>query len=282
MSEQAKILVVAEGEKRERPFLQQAFKLYGVNADLYVFHANIYNLYRAMEELDFCGDLRDVLGTLPCMKNQDLKTLQETRFAYTYLIFDCDAQHTMDEKKDKFRLIDETVQVNFQRLSKMVAYFTNETDPAVGKLYVNYPMMESYRDCENFFDENYRYTQVCIDDIGQYKAITGKRKLANVRIDKFSKENFSDLLRMNVYKLNSMLGDGWENLTYAKYQILSEQRKIAAYQQNLTAGTRNMDVLNTTLFLLADYYGNRDGFYSTVMAGTASKEQTQQELSLVT
>lgn len=143
-------------------------------------------------------------------------------------------------------------------------------------------MMESYRDCENFFDENYRYTQVCIDDIGQYKAITGKRKLANVRIDKFSKENFSDLLRMNVYKLNSMLGDGWENLTYAKYQILSEQRKIAAYQQNLTAGTRNMDVLNTTLFLLADYYGNRDGFYSTVMAGTASKEQTQQELSLVT
>lgn len=76
-----------------------------------------------MEELDFCGDLRDVLATLPCMKNQDLKTLQETRFAYTYLIFDCDAQHTMDEKKDKFRLIDETVQVNFQRLSKMVAYF---------------------------------------------------------------------------------------------------------------------------------------------------------------
>ena len=246
------------------------------------FLSNIYNLYQAMERIEFNGDLRDVLAALPCMKDQDLKALQETRFAYTYLVFDCDAQHTIDETKDKSRSIDAIVRENFQRLMKMAAYFTNETDPSIGKLYVNYPMMESYRDCEDFFDEDYRNAQVCIDDIGQYKAITGQKKLANVRVDKFSRENFSDLLRMNIYKLNSVLGSRWENLPYMEYRILSEQKKIVIYQEELTARTRNITVLNTTLFLLADYYGNRDRFYDAIMADTASKEQNDTEEVLAT
>lgn len=266
-----------EGEKREKPFLQRLIELYGINAELYVFSANIYNLYLAMERIDFNGDLRDVLAELPCMQGQDTKTLLQTKFAYTYLIFDCDAQHTMDKEQDKCRPIDEIVAENFQRLEKMVRYFVDETDPSVGKLYVNYPMMESYRDCDNFFDENYRNTQVCIDDIKNYKKITGHKRLSSLRVDKFDKENFSDLLRMNIYKLNAMLGSGWAGLPYKEYQMLSEQMKIASFQKELTAITRNMNVLNTTLFLLADYYGNRDGFYDTIMAEARAREGTDSE-----
>ncbi len=32
----------------------------------------------------------------------------------------------------------------------MTEYFVDETDPTIGKLYINYPMMESYRDCDEF------------------------------------------------------------------------------------------------------------------------------------
>lgn len=266
VSEPVRMLIVVEGDKREKPFLKKLMELYGINAELYVFHANIYNLYQAMERIGFNGDLRDVLAELPCMQGQDLETLRHTKFAYTYLIFDCDAQHTMNEEKDKSRPIDEIMRENFGRLEKMVAYFIDETDPSVGKLYVNYPMMESYRDCDDFFDINYRNAQVCIDDIKNYKKITGRRRLANLRVDRFNKENFSDLLRMNIYKLNAMLGSGWVYPPYKEYQELSKQVKIALYQKELTTVTRCMDVLNTTLFLLADYYGNRGGFYDTLKA----------------
>ena len=34
----------------------------------------------------------------------------------------------------------------------MLDFFNDETDQ--GKLFINYPMMESYRDCDAFFDEN--------------------------------------------------------------------------------------------------------------------------------
>lgn len=266
------MLIVVEGEKREKPFIERLMQLYGINAELYVFRANIYNLYLAMERMGFNGDLRDVLAELPCMKGQDLDALRQTNFTYTYLIFDCDAHHTMDEE-DENRPVDEIVKENFQRLEKMVDYFTNETDPTVGKLYVNYPMMESYRHCDNFFDENYRSTQVSIDDIKHYKEITGRSKLVNRRVDTFTQENFTALLRMNIYKLNAMLGSGWESPPYKTYQKLSEQTGIARHQKKLTATTRCMDVLNTTLFLLADYYGNRSGFYDAVVAEEGLQEQ---------
>lgn len=265
MSKPIKVLIIVEGEKREKPFLQQLVREYGINAELYVFHANIYNLYLAMKSIDFNGDLRDVLAGMPCMNDQNVAVLKETNFAYTYLIFDCDAQHTMDEERDKDRQIDEIMGENFHRLKKMVAYFTNETDPAVGKLYVNYPMMESYRHCNDFFDGDYHHTQICIDDIGHYKEITGRSRLSNRHVKAFTKDNFADLLCMNIYKLNSMLGDGWKALPYTAYQVLSEQLRIACYQKKQITSTRNMGVLNTTLFLLADYYGNRNGFYDTVI-----------------
>ena len=70
---------------------------------------------------------------------------------------------------------------------------------------------------------------------------------------------------------------GFLNLPYMEYRILSEQKKIVIYQEELTARTRNITVLNTTLFLLADYYGNRDRFYDAIMADTASKEQNDTE-----
>ena len=273
MNNPVNILIVVEGEKREKPFLQQLLKLHGINAELFVFHANIYHLYHAMEKIDFNGDLRDVLAALPCMKDQDLETLREARFAYTYLIFDCDAQHTINKEEGESSSIDEIIKQNLQRLKKMAAYFVDETDPSVGKLYVNYPMMESYRDCDNFFGENYRNARVCIDAIKCYKETTGQKKLANIRVDRFSKENFMDLLRMNICKLNTMLGSGWKLPSYSEYRAISEQKEITCYQKKTVDETRYMDVLNTTLFLLADYLGNMNGFYDNIVADAELGEQ---------
>lgn len=257
------VLVVMEGERRELPFIERFVQLYRINAKLYIFHTNIYTLYQAMKEIDFAGDVRDVLISLPNMKDQDLQTLKNTKFAYTYLVFDCEAHHT--RYSEKSFSIDDVAPKNMDQLLEMAKYFTDETDPSKGKLYINYPMMESYRDCDSFFEDKYQSTRVCIDDIKNYKELTGQTKIANHNIKDFTKEDFNSLLRMNIYKLNFMLNNTWGALTYKDYRILSEQAKIVAYERNLITSERCIDVLNTTLFLLVDYFGNQRRFYDGIM-----------------
>ena len=245
------------------PFIERLIQVYGINAELYVFHTNIYTLYQAMKEIGFAGDVRDVLISLPNMRDQDLKTLRNTRFAYTYLVFDCEAQHR--ERNEKALPVDSVAEKNMNQLLEMTDYFTNETDPSVGKLYVNYPMMESYRDCDSFFEDQYQSARICIDDIKDYKKLTGQKKIANRAVKAFSEEEFASLLRMNVYKLYSMLTGVWGPPVYRDYRILSEQIKIAAHEKELISSRRCIDVLNTTLFFLADYFGNQNGFYDKIM-----------------
>ena len=264
MSKMVPVLVVMEGERRELPFIERFIQLYEINAKLYVFHTNIYTLYQAMKKIGFAGDIRDVLASLPNMKDQDLQTLRNTKFAYTYLVFDCEAQHT--EYNEKSLHIDDVAKDNMDHLLEMAEYFTNETDPSVGKLYVNYPMMESYRDCDSFFEDRYQSARISIDNIKKYKKMTGQKKIANRNVKTFSREEFASLLRMNVYKLSFMLTGIWSPLTYKDYLILSEQAKIAIYEKNLIVSKRCIDVLNTTLFLLADYFGNQYGFYDGIIA----------------
>ncbi|MGN0714479.1 MAG: hypothetical protein ACI4LN_01560 [Anaerovoracaceae bacterium] len=144
---------------------------------------------------------------------------------------------------------------------ELTAHFTDETDPAIGKLYVNYPMMESYRDSDDFFSDQYRTNSVSIDDMSRYKEIAGKRRLSNVRLDKYTKENFKSLSKMNLFKLNEISRGIWDWPEYEEYLHLSEQSQILQHEIKIVNENRTISVLNTSLLLLFDYFGNRDGFY---------------------
>jgi hypothetical protein len=179
------------------------------------------------------------------------------------LVFDFDAHHR--EIGEKGLDIDTVVHNNIAKLREMANFFTNETDPTIGRLYINYPMMESYRDCNAFFDEEYRDTTISIDDIPRYKHIAGQKKLASVHIGKYTKDNFSDLTRMNIYKLHKLTKSIWGGLPYNEYVNLSTTETILNCQAQKIDAERKIDILNTALFIVADYFGNRDGFYDTLI-----------------
>ena len=69
----------------------------------------------------------------------------------------------------------------------MIDFFNNETEN--GKLYVNYPMMESYKDCDDFFDEQYQNREVSLKTLfsHKYKQQVSQRILSNCRIDRIKK-----------------------------------------------------------------------------------------------
>ena len=178
---ESNILIIVEGARTEPAFFNRLLGVFDQNFEIYCFGTNIYTLYKRMKEIEFNGDLKSVLIEL----HPEQRELLSKKFAYTYLVFDCDVHHP---KKEDIRCIEEIIADNFSKLREMAEYFVDETDPSVGKLYINYPMMESYRDCDDFFDENYKSTMVSLPAILSYKKDVGKRKLSRVRVDSYTEK----------------------------------------------------------------------------------------------
>lgn len=264
-NKKVKVLLIVEGESLEPTFFRRLSEVYGVNLDIYVVGTNIYLLYQKMKAYDFACDIKDVLPEIGVHLDGKDALLKDT-FTYTYLVFDFDAHHKTPPERRKGVSIDTIVQNNTVKLTEMAEYFVDETDPSVGRLYINYPMMESFRDCNKFFDDSYRDNEICIDNLKRYKSIASQKRLSGIDVATYSREDFTDLTRMNVFKLNTMVETVWGAPTYQQYLEISRAKTILDVQINKIGQTRNVDVLNTALFILLDYYGNRDGFYDSIIA----------------
>lgn len=254
---ESNVLVVVEGNKTESRFFKRIAEVFDQKFDVYCLGTNIYSLYKRMKDIDFNGNLKDVLAEI----HPDQKDILSKKFAYTYLIFDCDAHHT---KKDETRSIGEIVLHNIQKLGEMAEYFIDETDPTIGKLYINYPMMESYRDCDEFFENKYAEAGVSITDLPNYKKHVSTRKICRFHVDQYTKEQFVLLILQNIYKLNKIYNDSWDKLNYEEYRKCSDTSNILSMQKKLIKSTGLISVINTSLFMITDFYGNKDGFYDSL------------------
>lgn len=248
------ILIIVEGAKTESAFFKKLLGVFNQKFEIYCFGTNIYALYKKMKDIGFNGDLKAVLIEL----HPDQRELLSKRFAYTYLVFDCDVHHP---KKDDSRCIEKIIADNFSKLIEMADYFVDETDPSVGKLYINYPMMESYRDCDIFFDKNYKSSMVAFHNIISYKSDVGKRRLSSIHVDSYTEKQFSLLVLQNIYKLNLILAGKWDKPNYEEYLKQSNTKRILLAEQDIAKKLEALSVINTSLFIISDFFGNRDGFY---------------------
>ena len=255
---ESNILVIVEGLKTEPDFFKQIAKSFGLKFDIYCLETNIYSLYKSLKEIDFNGDIKDVLSEL----HPEQKSMLSKKFAYTYLVFDCDAHHP---KKEDTRNIDTIVKDNIQKLEEMSKYFTDETDPSIGRLYINYPMVESFRDCDSFFDKDYANALIKIEDLTRYKELVAKKKLNRIHLKDYTKESFSLLILQNIFKLNIIVNGKWEKLDYKDYIENEVANKILNKEWTLIDSCSQISVINTSLFIIPDFFGNKDGFYDNLL-----------------
>ena len=257
-----KALVIVEGEDAEPRLLRQlasACKL-DLEMEIVPVRFNIHQLYQLLAAADFQADIRKILAGLPTIQPDQKALLSSTRFAYTYLMYDADLQHRYPGEESL--PINEIVRGNLEKLEKMTAYFTDETDPSVGRLYVNWPMVESYRDCDDFFDPTFRDNFVALADLNSYKALVGRRKHASLNLSKYDEPAFRSLMRMNIHKIVSLTTNVWSMPSYLDYLTLSTSASIFHAQQQHIAATSTLGVLNTTILLSLDYYG--EPYYASV------------------
>lgn len=252
----SKALLIVEGGRLEPRFFERMSKVCNLGLEIVSLRANIYRLYQKLKEYGFDYDVRVALREL--IKDEETLAKLNDTYAYTYLIFDCDAHHAgIPKKGEVLPDIGEIVRENYGRIAEMIDYFTDETDPDRGRLFINYPMMESYRDCDSYDDVEFATRVVRLEDLNHYKEIVGCRKMASRRIDELEVSDFSAMLRMQFVKAEQLKGAGQGAMSGVRAYNDGIQNEILTAQHDLLP-SRVMSVLNTSLFLLLDYEGGFD------------------------
>lgn len=159
------ILFVFEGDEREPRLYRTLERLYfprGNNNIVCSFGNNIYDLYNELQEYDGGGDVVSLMRErLAARGDTALDGIRSSDVSEIFLFFDYDfhnSQLTLDE-------------IN-RRVKEMLTVFDDETDN--GKLYINYPMIESIRYTKELPDKAYAQYVISREKCKDFKRLASE------------------------------------------------------------------------------------------------------------
>lgn len=173
----------------------------------------------------------------------------DKKYTDIYLIFDFDSHY------HKF---------NPENLIDMIGFFVDSTDK--GKLYINYPMLESYRHIKKMPDIAFFKLKVDIIDVKKYKNIV--HDYSDYKdINSYEYNTIIELLKHHVIKFIIILSLNKEqiNLKDFNLNILPENDiKLLNYEINMLNKEEKISVINTSFFYLLDILPKK--FYNSKQA----------------
>lgn len=232
-----KILMLVEGAKTDVKLMNQLLSIYGLNEgyELVSYNTNIYTLYKQMfsEHDPASYDLLQVLKARE--KDAEKKQIFDQAFSDIILVFDLDP-HDPDFSPEK--------------IQEMVDYFNESSD--MGKLYLNYPMVESFYHMKSIPDPDYDTYMVTMDELlnHKYKNLVGQithdqRKFAA------TKEKCTTVILQNIEKSKRMTISVDSETLYPP-----EQADILTIQLKSLTESSLVHVLCTCPFYIVDYNPN--------------------------
>ena len=252
------ILFVFEGVKREPDLFRTIQRLYSANRDeqiLCSYNNNIYQLYKDLQEYDGDGDIVSLLmEKFAGQVDNPLKDIAASAdISEIYLFFDYDF-HNRNLPLEEIN----------KQVEEMLETFDNETD--CGKLYINYPMVESIRYTKQLPDAYYWTYAVTHAECNRFKGISADfsaydsfdfillkelREPTEEEIEEV-KQNWEYLKKQNVEKANYLCKNK-NTMPVSKEDIL--QNKI--FNSQVEKYVKNEDckvaVLNAFPIFLFDY-----------------------------
>ncbi len=232
----SKILVLVEGAKTDVRLMNHLLKIYGIstNHTIVSYNTNIYTLYNEM----FRDNAPEEIDLLQMLKEREhdpeKKLIFDVHYSDMLLIFDLDP-HAPDFSADKIR--------------RMSEFFVESSD--MGKLYINYPMVEAFYHMSNIPDSGYnsRYAAMAELTAGEYKQRVN-RENRNHNYSKFaiSKCECDTVIRQNIEKGFLITGNN------AEHELpLPDPVKILNVQLNTIEREQRMLVLCTCAFYIVEY-----------------------------
>lgn len=249
------ILFVFEGEEREPGLFRTLERLFFKKQDYIIcsFGNNIYELYQQMQSYGADGEFVDVLKEYLAKKGDEtLSGIRSSQISEVFLFFDYDFQNSQLPLEEMNK-----------RLELMFEMFNEETGN--GKLYINYPMVESIRYTKELPDDNYVNYIVSRSECRNFKRLANEfcryenldyiilkpqEKPGKERYT-FVKDNWNSLVDMNVRKANFMVTG--HHVMPSDKLVIGQRQVFDAQLENYVRVNESVAILNSFPLFLFEY-----------------------------
>jgi len=253
------ILFVFEGKKREPDLFRTIQRLYfSEKREQLVcsYNNNIYQLYKDLQEYGGDGDVVSLLmEKFDGEKDNPLRSINASSdISEVYLFFDYDF-HNKNLPLDEIN----------RQVCEMLSMFDNETEN--GKLYIDYPMVESIRYTKMLPDPDYWSYMVSRTECSNFKRLSAKfsayssfdfillnekREPTKEKLAEISR-NWENLKIQNVSKAN-YLCHGSYVVPASKDDILQDKIFEAQVEKYVGTAECKVSILNAFPIFLYDYF----------------------------
>lgn len=233
-------LFVVEGHDDEK-FLKRMLRVCNISCDNneYVYESSIHVLISSLFTDDMLDEDLDVLMSLKEREKDDnKKEILSKGFENIYFVFDLDPQ---DNNAD------------YEKISKLLDFLDDPTDN--GKLYINYPMLESYRHLTSLHDQKFKGRKVSLSVLnrGLYKSIVDRECHKGLKQNaNYDEKCFITITKMHMMKMNYILNGEYELMSEDEF-LNSTGSDVFNEQHRLMENDGEVYVLNTSVFIVADY-----------------------------
>ena len=233
------VLLIVEGDADEVKFYNRLFskfmkkvtyKFYSYRTNIHILAQELYNKYNDFDKGNI--DIKLILASLETDKKK-IKLLRE-KYSDVFLVFDFESQHDT---------------THFDTVKRMMTYFNDSTNQ--GKLFINYPMMQSYKNFSQLPCENFDSLKIVFEQVKEYKSIVGAVS-TYTDLDKYDYILFYSIAVHHLKKANKIINGRYELPSVCTY-LQYDYRTILGYQLNLLKNERLVSILNTCIFTLIDF-----------------------------
>lgn len=246
-----RVLLIVEGERKERAFFEQYQKVKKMenNLDIVSFRQNINELYRICKEYIFDGikpnNILDIIMDSNISKSDKEKL--KGKFTDIYLVFDLDIQNAITE---------DNVQDYLENVVEIIKFFNDST--SIGQILVNYPSMESIYHIKDKGVCSYKDIKVPASIIfnRKYKDYIYNNKLT-FDCNKLTQNDFNMLAAINLKKGNFIVNGVFDIVSNKQYEYELTQEAIIKKQIEFINNDNYLYVLNTALFIDVDLFGKK-------------------------
>ena len=235
-----RILFIVEGRRTEPRFLKKIMSVLGLadEKEIYSVGTNIHALYESVFGNSDPEDTDLLLELKSRATDPHDKEILSGSYTDIFLVFDVEVQ---DADYDR------------NRMERLLDYFSNSTEN--GKLYLNYPMMESIRHLKSLEDTDYLTSTVKRQDISNYKRLVGEEGCAELKNPNgYDASLMRAVALINSKKYLSLVKKGAVNLQdYDECDSASLFRLQMAYLEEKD----EMHIINTSVLIFVDMNPSR-------------------------
>jgi len=232
------ILVITEGVT-DKKLTERLLKVYGIDEkfSFFSYGTNLYPLFNSISKEQDRDDWDILLFLRSREKDIKKKEILNLHFAEVIMIFDFDPHDP---------------QFDADKITTLVEFFSDSTE--AGKLYINYPMVESFYHMKNIPDDFFNSYVVAVSDIGSFKARVQKNFQPDPSKFAVRKDEVDIVIRQNINKARLI-----SDMSIRNENKPPDSLRILMAQLEKVNDERAVAVLCTSIFYIVDYNSNLIG-----------------------